>query len=155
MADLSLALLGRFSAVYNAQPLTQFRTKAVQALLIYLVCQPEAHVRESLMALLWPEMLPKSAQGNLRHALYHLRQMIPTVAGENGDVPFVLANRQTIQVNPNGRFQLDIAQFELLARSQEVEDWETAVSLYRGDFLSDFYLPDSPEFESWAAKPSH
>lgn len=146
MFELSLALLGPFEAVYKQRPLTQFRTKAVQALLIYLVCQPEAHTREALMALLWPELPTKSAQGNLRHALYHLRQAIPTV---NGDAPFVLADRQTIQVNPDGRFQLDITQFETLTDSQKVADWQTAVTLYRGDFLADFYLPDSLEFESW------
>ena len=150
MAELSLALLGGFTAVYDERPLTQFRTKAVQALLIYLVCQPEPHAREALMALLWPELPAKSAQGNLRHALYHLRQMIPTVDSENGEVRFVLANRQTIQLNPDGRFQLDIAQFETLAGSQAVKDWETAETLYRDDFLSDFYLPDSPTFETWA-----
>ena len=150
MVNLSLALLGSFTAVYDQHHLTQFRTKAVQALLIYLVCQPEAQARETLMALLWPEQPTKSAQGNLRHALYHLRQIIPTVNGENGDVPFVLADRQTIQVNPDGRFYLDITQFETLTDSREVGDWQTAVTLYRTDFLNDFYLPDSPNFESWA-----
>jgi len=150
MVDLSLALLGTFTAVYDERLLTHFRTKAVQALLIYLVCQPELHAREALMTLLWPELPTKSAQGNLRHVLYHLRQAIPKVNGiNNEEVAFVLAERQTIQVNPNGRFWLDIPQFETLADSQAVGDWQTAVALYRDDFLSDFYLPDSSEFESW------
>ena len=123
MVELSLAFLGSFSVVYDQRPLTQFRTRAVQALLIYLVCQPEIHARETLMTLLWPELPTKSTQGNLRHTLYHLRQLIPIVTDTSGeDVPFVLADRQTIQANPNGRFQSDITQFELLARSQEVED---------------------------------
>ncbi|MCP4417553.1 MAG: hypothetical protein GY805_13095 [Chloroflexi bacterium] len=153
MGDLSLSLLGGFSAVYAERPLNQFRTKAVQALLITLVCQREQpHSREGLMALLWPELPTKSAQGNLRHALYHLRQAIPEVSGgQDETIPFLLADRQTIQVNPNGRFKLDIVDFEALTSSQaSLVDLETAVSLYRADFLSDFYLPDSPDFESWA-----
>lgn len=151
MAELSLALLGPFSVVYGERPLTQFRTKAVQALLVYLVCQPENHGREALMTLLWPDLPLKSAQGNLRHTLYHLKQVIPEVnSPPGGTVPFVIADRQSIQVNPAGRFRLDIRQFEALTRSREPEDWELATSLYRGDFLSDFYLPDSFGFETWA-----
>ncbi|MCP4359148.1 MAG: hypothetical protein GY796_14125 [Chloroflexi bacterium] len=153
MCDLSLSLIGVFSAVYDERPLTHFRTKAVQALLIYLVCQREqTHSREGLMALLWPELPLKSAQGNLRHALYHLRQTIPEISGASSEtVPFLLADRQTIQVNPDGRYHLDLAEFETLTGSQaSITDLETAVSLYRDDFLVDFYLSDSPDFESWA-----
>ena len=137
-------------AAIDERPLTQFRTKSVQALLIYLVCQPQKQAREALMTLLWPDLPPKSGQGNLRHTLYHLKQMIPSAAGGDDAVSFILADRQSIQVNPQARFQLDIAQFEKLAGSREMAEWETAVTLYRGDFLTDFYLPGSPEFESWA-----
>jgi hypothetical protein len=37
MTELKLALLGSFSASLDDEPLKAFRTKAVQALLIYLV----------------------------------------------------------------------------------------------------------------------
>ncbi|NIP54969.1 MAG: hypothetical protein GWN76_25130, partial [candidate division Zixibacteria bacterium] len=132
-----------FEAVVDERPITKFRTKAVQALLIYLVCQPESHARETLMTLLWPDLPLKSAQANLRHALYHLKQVVPEVDGlANEAVPFVVADRQTIQINPDGRFHLDITQFETLCQSKEPENWESAVSLYRGDFLSDFFMPD-------------
>jgi DNA-binding SARP family transcriptional activator len=151
MSGLSISLLGSFEGVIGGRPLTHFRTKAVQALLIYLVCQPESHAREALMTLLWPDLPLKSAQANLRHALYHLKQVVSEVSGPAGEaIPFVLSDRQTVQVNPDGRFHLDITQFEALTQSQELEDWQTAVSLYRGDFLNDFFLPDSPDFETWA-----
>ena len=152
MGNLSMAFLGSFTAVYDERPLAHFRTKATQALLIYLAAQPDfPHNREKLMTLLWPGMPQKSARANLRQALHQLRRVIPTVDDALGEeVPFVVANWQTIQVNPDGRFHLDILQFEALTDSPEVEDWETAVSLYQGDFLSDFYLPDSSDFESWA-----
>ena len=152
MADLSLALLGTFEAVYDGRPLTKFRTKAVQALLIYLVCRREqAHAREALMALLWPELPTKSAQSSFRHALYHLRQTIPDVAGIDGvEVPFLLVERKTVQVNPDGRFQCDSISFEAgSTQKAAIAELETAVALYRADFLTDFYLPGSPNFENW------
>ncbi|GJM39919.1 MAG: transcriptional activator [Ardenticatenaceae bacterium] len=152
MAELSLAVLGSFLVEYDQRPLTQFRTKIVQGLLVYLVCQPrQTYRREVLMTLFWPDVLLKSSQANLRHALYHLRQAIPAVNNAAGEaIPFVLADRYTIQLNPDGRFQVDLHQFEMLTRSAaSMEDLETAVSLYRDDFLTGFYLPDSPAFENW------
>ena len=84
MTQLSLQLLGPFTATYDGKPLTRFRTRSVQALLIYLACQPDPHRRESLMAMFWPDIPQASAQNSLRQALYHLRQAIPEVATSEG-----------------------------------------------------------------------
>lgn len=151
MPRLKLFLLGPFSATIDDQPLTPFRTKAAQALLIYLACQREdAHGREHLMALLWPSLPQKSAQANLRQTLYLLKQAVPEVqAGTGGETaPLVLADRASIRVNPEAGFEQDVARFESLLAGP-LEGWPEAVSLYRGDFLADFYLPDSAPFEEW------
>lgn len=151
MSELSLALLGSFEALHDGRALTHFRAKTAQALLIYLTCQPEPHPREQLMTLLWPGMPQPSAQQNLRQSLYLLRQAIPELVTKsgNGRVPFLLADRQTVQVNPDGRYHLDVTAFTQLLQQGEAH-WPEAMSLYRGDFLADFYLPDSAPFEEWA-----
>jgi ABC-type oligopeptide transport system substrate-binding subunit/DNA-binding SARP family transcriptional activator/tRNA A-37 threonylcarbamoyl transferase component Bud32 len=148
---MSLRLLGPFEATVDRIPITHFRTKTVQALLIYLACQPEqSHRREGLMTLLWPGLPQESAQANLRQSLYLLRKAIPNVAAVDGgeSVPFLLSDRQTIQVNPDALYDLDFLTFNRLIRDG-IERWPDAVSLYRGDFLGDFYLPDSANFEEW------
>jgi predicted ATPase/DNA-binding SARP family transcriptional activator len=147
MADLSLSLLGTFAATLNQCPITQFRTKSVQALLIYLACEAKRpHPREALMELLWPRMPQASAQANLRQTLYRLRKLIPEVKGQDGhtSVPFLLADRHAIQINPQADYFLDVSVFASSERSQ-------AIALYRGDFLADFYLPDSETFEEWVS----
>ncbi|MCB8938108.1 MAG: tetratricopeptide repeat protein [Ardenticatenaceae bacterium] len=149
MFDLSISLLGPFSASVGDQPLYKFRTNKVQALLVYLVMEAEqVHRREALMDLLWPDLPQPSAQVNLRQTIYRLRQAIPEVAAKNGPkpVPFLISERQTVQINPEADFYLDVAEF--LAEIER--DPVTAVSRYRGGFLSDFYLSDSNEFEAWA-----
>ncbi|KPK07495.1 MAG: hypothetical protein AMJ56_13225, partial [Anaerolineae bacterium SG8_19] len=151
MACLKLSLLGPFSATVNEKPLTAFRTKAAQALLIYLTCEGgDAHRREHLMALLWPGLPQKSAQACLRQTLYLLKQAIPKVqARRDGEtVRLLLANRDSVQVNPEAEFELDVARFESYLAGP-LEEWPLAVPLYRGDFLADFYLPDSAPFEEW------
>ncbi len=150
MADLSVSLLGPFAASLDGQPLTHFRTRSVQALLIYLVCESERpHQREVLMDLLWPGMPLTSAQANMRQTLYRLRRIIPEVKGNDGGVPvpFLLTNRQTIQINPDAAYVVDIDAFADLVEIEPAQ----AIEFYRGDFLVDFYLPDSEVFEEWAA----
>ncbi len=131
------------------QPLYKFRTNKVQALLIYLVMEAEqVHRREALMSMLWPELPQPSAQVNLRQTIYRLRQAIPEVSPKKGQkaVPFIISERQTVQINPEADFFLDVAAFA----AQIERDPAQAVALYRDDFLSDFYLSDSNEFEEWA-----
>lgn len=49
MSDLSILLLGSVQVLLNGSPFTQFRTKSVQALLVYLICEAERpHQREAL-----------------------------------------------------------------------------------------------------------
>jgi ABC-type transport system substrate-binding protein/DNA-binding SARP family transcriptional activator len=151
VATLALSLLGPFAAALDGRSLTSFRTKATQALLIYLACQPEqAHRRERLMALLWPGLPQKSAQANLRQTLYQLRRSIPAAAAKDGGDPvtFLLSDWQTIRVNPEASYELDVREFQAKL-GPALEGWPEAVALYRGDFLADFYLPDSEAFEEW------
>ncbi len=149
MSNLSIFLLGPFSASLGDQPLYKFRTNKVQALLIYLVMEAEqVHRRETLMSMLWPDLPQPSAQVNLRQTIYRLRQAIPEVSSQKGQkaVPFLIADRQTVQINPDADFFLDVAAFY----AQIEQDPAEAIALYRDDFLSDFYLSDSNEFEEWA-----
>jgi predicted ATPase/DNA-binding SARP family transcriptional activator len=158
MSGLEFVLFGPFEARVDGRPLDSFRTNKVQALLIYLLVESAGGLvervgRASLMALFWPEMPRKSAQVNLRNALYHLRKAIPQAPGGPGDpVKFVLSDRQEIFLNPEARYELDVASFIRLAGSDEPQSLSAAAALYRGDFLADFYLEDSAGFESWAAR---
>ena len=167
MADLALNLFGPFKATLNGEPLHQFRTVKVQALLIFLVAESDvAHRREALMELLWPRSPLKSAQGNLRQTLFRLRKMIPVLTTGDGHqkMLFLLSDRLTIRVNPDVSFELDAGRFDDLIGQSRVHDHQSLVSchecrerlrvaakVYGGPFLADFYLTDSNNFEDWAA----
>ncbi|MCP4362488.1 MAG: protein kinase, partial [Chloroflexi bacterium] len=172
MNTLSLTLFGQFQATIDGRIRSGFRTRKVQALLIYLVVEPEPQRRESLMELLWPGMLERSARQNLRQIIYNLRQEFPDLPAKDNEsqtnkavtaMPVILANRQTIQLNPLADVGVDISQFTDLLHTEQVhkhvdlltchtcrQTLEEAISYYKGDFLADFYLDDSNEFEEWA-----
>ncbi len=157
MAALSISLLGRFAVQLDDRPLKAFRTKSVAALLIVLASETgetNSLRREWLTELLWPEQPAGAGRKNLRQSLYELRQAIPEVGGRKKTAsphPFVLADRQTIQLNGDCDYRVDTAEFEALLATDEIDALRRAVELYQGDFLSDFYLPDSSAFEDWAA----
>jgi predicted ATPase/DNA-binding SARP family transcriptional activator len=156
LSALNLALLGSFEASANGKLPVKFRTSRAQALLAYLATEFALGVahqrREALMELLWPGMPPDSARTNLRQNLYYLRQGVPGTSPSDGGkaIPFLLSDRQTVAVNLEYPLEFDVRRFvDLLAGPQE--EWVEAVALYRGDFLTDFYLADANPFEEWAA----
>ena len=150
MPELRLSLLGPIAITLNGEPFSGIRLRPTLALWIYLACQPERHRREQLMALLWPDWPQASAQQNLRQNLYVLRQALPEIDSHNGGpVPVVLADRDTLQLNLEAAVEVDVLRFvRLLDHPQPAPlQLAEAVALYRGDFLADFYLPDSEAFE--------
>lgn len=101
------------------------------------------------MTLFWPDSSLKAAQQNLRQTLYQLQKALHS---ENADTPLILSERYTLRMNPEATLTVDVTQFEALSASScKPSDWETAVSLYRGKFLADFFLPNCDPFEEWAA----
>ena len=94
--SLSLSLLGVFQASLNGQPITEFYSSKVRALLAYLAVEAAQHPRPVLAALLWPEWADRAALGNLRFSLSKLRQAIKD---QDALPPFLLISRDTIQLN--------------------------------------------------------
>lgn len=141
---LVFSLFGEYSITLNGRsaPLRNLKARALLAYL--LIHAKQTHSRETLMTLLWPDSLRQSAQTSLRQTLRQIRLAIP-------DLPLLLAKRQTVQLNPDMAYELDVAQFEALIQAETVEELTKAITLYGGSFLHDLFVPDSNEFEGWVA----
>ncbi|KAA3660509.1 MAG: hypothetical protein DWQ04_19210, partial [Chloroflexi bacterium] len=156
MKGLSLSLLGQYQAFLNERPLINFRTQKMQALLAYLVVEKDRiHRRDTLMGLLWPDQLQKSAQVNLRQTLSLLRRAIPAQIDTSGtEFHLLISDRQIVQINPNYPLILDVEKFITFCtvgqQQKDAVKLEQAIELFRGDFLADFYLSDSNPFNVWA-----
>jgi DNA-binding SARP family transcriptional activator/Tfp pilus assembly protein PilF len=94
--------------------------------------------RDLLLPLFWPELGDDEARRALRQALHYLRRVL-------GDEVLVGAGEE---VTVSGeRFRCDAVEFERLVGAG---DPVPALSLYAGDFLAGFHVPDvSPELEEW------
>ena len=146
MGHLEIRLLGSFQVSLDGEPVTGFRSDKVRALLAYLCAEmARPHRRERVAGLLWPELPERSARANLRHALTNLRTLLRE---RDSASPFLLATRQTVQIDPESDVWVDA----LVLAEQAGGDLavlEQAVDLYRGEFMEGFSLADSPEFEEW------
>ncbi|GAB4196491.1 MAG: hypothetical protein OHK0022_14020 [Roseiflexaceae bacterium] len=145
---LRMALLGAPLVSSAGAPLRGFVSAKAQALLFYLAVTRRPHSRSALAALLWGDMPESDARANLRVALANLRQL----AG-----PYLSISRDQVGFAADAHYWLDVDVFQsrlrlldLPAASQDDQALQTAVNLYRGDFLEGFSLRDAPEFEEWA-----
>ncbi len=149
---LEISLLGGLSIKENGVAITELTRKEI-ALFIYLVCTGKPHQREVLAELFWNERSQKRSSSNLRTLLTRLRQTL-------GD--YIEVTRQTLAFNTESHYRLDVTEFEtellkvkasqsqtkLLSRST-ASRLSQALSLYKGNFLSGFYLPDAYDFDTW------
>ena len=94
--------------------------------------------RDVLVALFWPELGDEEARRALRQALHYLRRVL------GGDV--VVGVGEELSVSSE-RFRCDAVEFEPLVKAGQSAQ---ALSLYEGDFLAGFHVPDvSAALEEW------
>lgn len=137
-AKLEVNLLGGVSFLLNGRPVQSVPTRAAQALLIYLLHQPQPVARERLVDMFYQTSTPKQGAANLRSTLSRLRKELR---------PFLAISHQTVGIAPDACIAIDSVDF---ANQAAGGAWEQALALYQGEFLAGFYLREAPEFEEWA-----
>jgi DNA-binding SARP family transcriptional activator/pimeloyl-ACP methyl ester carboxylesterase len=138
MAKLNLTTLG-FPSIRFESAVVKLALRKAVALLIYLAEARGPVSRETLAALLWPEMAADAARARLRRTLNRIR----TAFGDD----VLQSDRTSIQWASGIRVHVDAHEFELACDQRRFEE---VVHLYRGDFLAGFSIADSSEFEEWA-----
>jgi len=136
---LSVQLLGSPQLLLDGRPLTIPRRKS-RALIYYLAAHVRPLTRDHLLALFWPDQNRPAAQQVLRTTLHGLRKALG---------PALLVEENTLGLASEA--EVDARQFERALRSPgpHLQPPTSVLSLYRGDFLEGFTLPDAPEFDDW------
>jgi DNA-binding SARP family transcriptional activator len=114
-------------------------TKKAQALLAYLAVErTRPHTRDHLATLLWADTGDDRARHNLRQALSKIREFCDCVVQANGDC---------LAIDGAG-CAADVIEFERLATSDDPDELQQCLDLYRGDLLEGF-SPREPVYEDW------
>lgn len=124
--SLRLYLLGSFHLEDETSPILLPAGK-IQLLLAYLALHPGQHTRENLAGLYWGDSTDVRARDSLRTALKKLRKQLGS--------RLLLGDRATVEINPAFPLWVDALEFQ----KQVATAPQSAVALYRGDLLTDFY----------------
>lgn len=142
--SLELTLFGSPQVRRHGQVVTGFRSSKAQALLYYLAVTARPHTRPTLTGLLWGDQPETSARASLSKCLSNLHDLL-------GDA--LLIDRQSVSFNRSIPYQLDTETFAAAISAPitaaSAHALQTALALYRGDFLEGFYVRDAPDFEQW------
>ena len=104
-------------------------------LLAYLILHRQRPLgRDHLAFTFWPDAAEDVARSNLRRHLHDLRRALPAPPP---DQPWLLAEGEMVQWNPDAAWWLDVAEFERLGASPE--GLAAAVALYTEDLLPEVY----------------
>jgi DNA-binding SARP family transcriptional activator/tetratricopeptide (TPR) repeat protein len=135
---IEVSLLGP-PRVERAGTLVGFDTRKAMALLAHLALADRPRPRDALADLLWPDTDIEHARGALRRTLSTLRTAIGPECLET--------TRDHVHLVKSQGLYVDVDRFRDLVTEG---DLETAVGLFRGEFLEGFGLRDAPDFEDWA-----
>jgi DNA-binding SARP family transcriptional activator/predicted ATPase len=170
MARCSIKLLGSMQILLDGKQLQGLESAKVRALFAYLVVESsQAHARESLAGLFWPEMSESQARHGLSQSLYNLRQVMgkassPVNSPEelSSSAPLLLITPHTVQLNPQGEWEADVQRFSqgitrvrqhahrrLETCSSCAQELHQVEQLYQGEFLAGMSIKSCQAFEEW------
>lgn len=147
--ELRIRLLGPFQIATGGRSLCGPVVRKAQELLALLLLAPQRSVRREVAAdALWPSSGPEVTKKAMRQALWQIHQA--TDAAIPRRLRLVLAEGETIWVNPARTLWLDVATFtEAARRAQSASadafspsdfgDFTRAADLYRGSLLTGCY----------------
>jgi len=132
------------------EPLPLSTARASLRLWAYLLLHRHAALpRKHVAFTLWPDATESQALAHLRRHIHLLHNLLPLAPD---DRPWLLADRTSVQWNPDADDWLDVEAFEEGCAAAEseattserpapaaVRRLEETVALYRGDLLVDFY----------------
>jgi len=143
MNQIAIRVLGgldiRFAGDRTALDLA---TRKSRAFLAYLALSPGMmRSREHLAAVLWDRSAEEQARGSLRQTLSCVRRALARGS------TMICTDADSVWLDA-AAVDLDALQFERLTNDGSIQSLESAIALYRGEFLSGFSLREE-RFEQW------
>jgi non-specific serine/threonine protein kinase len=135
---LTLQTLGPLRIWKDGKPVDReaWASAKPRELLLFLVCHPDGRTREQVGLAFWPDASAEQVRNNFHVALHRLRKTL-------GGAQWVTHSAGQYALDSSVAVQFDAATFERdvsaglarLARDGDATLLESAVALYRGDFL--------------------
>ncbi len=152
--SLELQLLGQLEISADGQSLLAQLSAKSAAILCLLICTEEKKLtRAKLSSMLWGDSF-ETASYNLRYNLWNIRKVIPR--DRNGQ-ELILSDKEFCWRNPAYSVYCDLLEVRRLkeqakrqaALSERIELLKKLRALLSGEFMEQFYIRSSDEFNEW------
>ena len=141
--SLQFNLLGPLNIESDGEPSELLKSPKGCALVTYLIVTGQTHRREFLADLLWEASSTAQALHNLRTLLNRIRSLVPELQ----------ITRTSLAFQPLSETSVDFLRLQAALEGDAVQiddsQLDSALQLYRGDLLANFYLEGAPRFEEW------
>lgn len=149
MDTLRIDLLGNVVINYGETQLNiKLSTKSI-GILSVLICNKYKKIsRQKLANMFWSDSF-ETASYNFRYNLWSLKKFIPN---DENNQELILSDNKYCYINPNYNFSSDVTTLDKINLENENIDLETlqnVKTLFRGDFLEDYYIKECDEFNDW------
>ncbi|HEY0153149.1 MAG TPA: BTAD domain-containing putative transcriptional regulator [Longimicrobium sp.] len=136
---LRVLTLGGFQVIHKGEPMSaaEWVHARPRELMLYLLCHPQGRTRDQIGLVFWPDSSAAQVKNSFHVTLHRLRKIV--------DRPdLVVQENERYRINPELRVFFDAAAFErevpsalreLESGPDAVARLESALALYRGDFL--------------------
>lgn len=135
MKTLRFTLLGNPSIHLDNQEIF-FSFAKINALLYYMVINGNVN-RDEIAGILWEDKDTKTAKKNLRNSIYQVNKLL-------GDDYIISPNKSLLQFNPETIIKSDVSEFSKKPLLH--------LSLYKGEFLQNFFLKNNETYDLWLTK---
>jgi len=155
-APLRVYMLGRFAVHRGEQAITAWGSRKAEQMFEYLVAWREQPVpREVRVELLGPGAKPEAGEKSFYMALRQVRQALDPHLSRVTLEAYIISEEGAYGFNPQAEIWVDTGEFEGLYREGRraeqaghletaMRAYQSAVTLYRGDFLGDDLYLDWP-----------
>ena len=137
--SLRLSLLGPFEAYCNGKKLGNEvwkREKARQLLQVLAVAYPKPVTKQQLLTQLWQDSDAGAASNALKVVISALNNALEPDRPSGEPAFFVLRDGDLYALNPLAEISFDHLTFLDLAKSEQIEDLELALAIYKGKLLT-------------------
>lgn len=132
---LEVRLLGPMELRFEGAALpVQVPARALVLLGYLLLHRDKPLQRDAVAFTFWPDMPEEEARARLRTHLHYLTARLLPRTADARETSWLLANKRTIQWNPQAPVRLDVAEFERLAANPSSA--AAAADIYGGDLLA-------------------
>lgn len=147
---LYIKYLGEIDIQIDNQSITHHLSEKAKVIILYMVLNNKIYHRNTFKTMLWKDFESKSANQNLRQALWNIRNETRKINSEV-DI-FINVSKSTIQLNSDINISSDIQEFYKQINddiSLDRKSIQQFIGKYNGTFMENIYIYDALDINNW------